>query len=231
MEIRFSVSDPVANTNTVWSSQGHLATVSSRLNNPVKPAAAHHPSVTIAPASEVAPASTPSKASIPPEKTAFEDPAIKAHREISEIRARMLADLQSKPPEAVIEFQSKPSVAVVKREPPVEEELGTAKIQGLDVRGHRTTIKTPIGAVGNSAILLETRERWYAIDPGLNFLTVRMVENDLLNGKRTKELVKFDQSEPDPSVFHPPAGYEIVTVPEEKQEAPRPQPMPPVHLH
>jgi hypothetical protein len=123
--------------------------------------------------------------------------------------------------------QLKPPLPFVKHEPPVEEDLGTAKMQGFDVRGHRTTFKTPIGEIGNSAPLVHTWDRWVAINPGLTGLLVREVRSDLQYGKSTNELVKFDQIEPEPSVFQPPAGYEIVTVSEEMQEAPHPQPKPP----
>jgi hypothetical protein len=94
---------------------------------------------------------------------------------------------------------------------PVVENLGTESIQGLEARGSRTTITIPAGTVGNEAPLVNTVERWTALDAGLNRLVVREISDDARSGKQTKELTSFERSEPDPSVFQPPAGYEIVS--------------------
>ncbi|MGA7686439.1 MAG: hypothetical protein WCC32_01390 [Terriglobales bacterium] len=93
---------------------------------------------------------------------------------------------------------------------PTVENLGTESIQGLEAKGTRTTITIPAGAVGNEAPLVNTVERWTALDAGLNRLLVREISDDARSGKQTKELASFERSEPDPSVFQPPAGYEIV---------------------
>lgn len=94
---------------------------------------------------------------------------------------------------------------------PRVENLGMASVQGVEARGTRTTTTIPAGAVGNEAPLVSTTERWTAIAVGLNGLMVRQTIDDPQSGKWTKELTSIEQSDPDPAVFQPPSGYEIVT--------------------
>lgn len=91
------------------------------------------------------------------------------------------------------------------------EDLGTETIQGVEARGHRTTRTTPAGVIGNDAPVVSTDEAWFAVAPGFRGLKVREITDDPQSGKRDTELVNLNQSEPDASVFQPPAGYEIVT--------------------
>ncbi len=99
----------------------------------------------------------------------------------------------------------------IQREKPSIEDLGTETIQGVEAHGRRTTMITPAGTIGNSEPLTTTTERWMATAPGLSDLLVRMVTDSPESGKQTRELVSLTQSEPDPSVFEPPEGYEVVT--------------------
>jgi hypothetical protein len=94
---------------------------------------------------------------------------------------------------------------------PVIENLGTASIQGVEARGTRTTNAIPAGEVGNEASLVTTTERWTAVAVGLKGLVVREITDDPRWGKWTKELTSISQEDPDPALFQPPAGYEIVT--------------------
>jgi hypothetical protein len=94
---------------------------------------------------------------------------------------------------------------------PTVEDLGVETIQGIEARGRVTTTTTPAGAVGNNEPLVRTSETWTAVVPGLNGLMVSSVIDDPRMGKTTRELTNLSQSEPDPSVFQPPAGYEIVS--------------------
>lgn len=91
---------------------------------------------------------------------------------------------------------------------PVREELGTDTIMGVEVHGYRTTRTTPAGRIGNDKPLVHTDESWVAPSLGL---TLRQISDDPQMGKTTRELVNLDLSEPDPSVFQPPADYEVVT--------------------
>jgi hypothetical protein len=98
------------------------------------------------------------------------------------------------------------------------EDLGTMSILGVEARGSRSSTTIPVEAIGKhkrhppQARTTEVRssELWQAIAPGLNGLVVRQVSEDAHSGKTSRELVKFNQSEPDAAVFRPPIGYEIV---------------------
>jgi len=91
------------------------------------------------------------------------------------------------------------------------ENLGTQSIQGIEARGRRYTTTIPAGAMGNDAPLVSTSERWTALTAGLTSLTVRDIINDPRQGKTTRELTNLTQGDPDPTMFQPPEGYEIVT--------------------
>jgi len=95
-------------------------------------------------------------------------------------------------------------------ERPVVEQLGTASIQGIEARGTRTITTIPAGEVGNDAPLVRTSEVWSAIAVGLKGLLVREITDDPRSGKWDRELTSISQSDPDPSLFQPPDGYEIV---------------------
>ena len=91
------------------------------------------------------------------------------------------------------------------------EDLGTDRIQGVEARGRRTTTTTTLaGAKKKSVKQVSTFEEWRAMAPGLRGLLARELSDDPQQGKMTKELVKFRQAEPDPSIFQLPAGYEVV---------------------
>jgi hypothetical protein len=93
---------------------------------------------------------------------------------------------------------------------PTVEDLGTLTFQGVEARGRRITSTTPAGAIGNDAPLVRTTETWTATAPGLRSLVARSVIDNPQSGKTTRELTNLTQAEPDPSVFQPPEGYEIV---------------------
>ena len=91
------------------------------------------------------------------------------------------------------------------------EQLGSQTIEGIEAHGSRVTQTTPSGAVGNSQLLVSSRESWQASVNGIS-LTVREVDDDPKNGKRITELVKFSLGEElDPASFQPPEGYGIST--------------------
>jgi hypothetical protein len=94
---------------------------------------------------------------------------------------------------------------------PEMEDLGTETIQGIEARGRRVTRTTPAGAVGNSEPLVHTTETWSASAPRMGGILVREIVSDPQMGQRNKELVSFSPGEPAPSIFQPPAGFEIVT--------------------
>lgn len=91
------------------------------------------------------------------------------------------------------------------------ENIGTESIQGVEARGRRYTTTIPTGAAGNDAPLVSTSEVWTALAVGLNGLLVRDIRDDPRSGKTARELTSLSQGDPDPTIFQPPEGYEIVT--------------------
>jgi hypothetical protein len=115
-------------------------------------------------------------------------------------------------------------------EKPVIEKLGTATIEGIEARGERITRTIPAGSQGNDAPLVRTEEIWRAIPAGLGQMTLRNITDDPRYGKTTREVKSLTQGDPDPALFQPPEGYEIVnqspaeiTCPSDEGMAPPPR--------
>lgn len=89
------------------------------------------------------------------------------------------------------------------------EDLGVETIEGVEARGRRTTITTPVGLIGNSEPLVSTHESWLSTTMRPS-LAVREINDDPDSGRMTKELTSISLSEPDESVFQFPQGYEVV---------------------
>ncbi|WP_263372972.1 hypothetical protein [Granulicella aggregans] len=96
------------------------------------------------------------------------------------------------------------------RPKPVFEALGTDTIQGIEARGRRITTTYPAGEIGNQYPLVTTSEVWTATAPALSGMIVRETSDDPRTGTRSKELVSYEQGDPDAAIFQPPASYEIV---------------------
>lgn len=103
---------------------------------------------------------------------------------------------------------SEPVVTRPATQHPVQESLGRDVIQGLQVHGSRSTFTTPAGQIGNDQPLVRTTDAWFSDEYRLE---ARMINDDPQQGKTTRELVGFTPGEPDPSLFQPPQGYEVVT--------------------
>jgi hypothetical protein len=86
-----------------------------------------------------------------------------------------------------------------------KEDLGERVIEGIRARGVRTTITYPAGHLGSKVPSSEIHELWLA--PEMN-LIVRVVDGDSHGVQRIWGLEKISL-QPDPSLFMPPAGYEI----------------------
>ena len=99
---------------------------------------------------------------------------------------------------------SKAGAHIAQNANPVQD-LGTETIFGVEAHGERRASRPP-SADGASQVA-HTHDRWRAVDPGLNGLIVREVSD----GRTTRELLAFEQREPDPQAFEPPQGYEIIT--------------------
>lgn len=91
------------------------------------------------------------------------------------------------------------------------EDLGTQTMDGLLVRGTRTTTTIPAGTQGNDLPMQIVTENWVSEDLKV---TVLSTTSDPRNGVHTTRLTQIDRSEPDPSLFEIPADYTIVQQPQ-----------------
>jgi hypothetical protein len=87
------------------------------------------------------------------------------------------------------------------------ESLGTQPIEGLLADGTRMTTTYPVGFMGNDRPLTTVTETWMSREIGMAVLTKT---SDPRQGERTGKLTNVSRAEPDPSLFQPPAGYEVV---------------------
>jgi hypothetical protein len=88
------------------------------------------------------------------------------------------------------------------------EDLGQKNINGITAHGTRITTVVPVGAIGNDREFRSTTERWFSDD--LNLL-VKSVSSDPRFGTTTYELTNISRLPPDPSLFRPPADYNIMS--------------------
>jgi len=87
------------------------------------------------------------------------------------------------------------------------EKLGTETMEGFQVEGRRITTTWPAGsAMGNDRPITSVDETWFS--PELH-IVVLSKGTDPRNGEHTRKLVNIDRTEPDPSLFQPPADYTI----------------------
>jgi hypothetical protein len=87
------------------------------------------------------------------------------------------------------------------------ESLGTQTMEGVVVEGTRTTHIIPVGEAGNDRPMTVVREIWFA--PSLK-VTILMKTTDPRFGEQTNRLTNVDTSEPNLSLFQPPADYKVV---------------------
>lgn len=85
------------------------------------------------------------------------------------------------------------------------EDLGTRTINGIMAQGVRIVTTIPAGAIGNNEDLVVSTEHW--VSPELHVL-VKSVYSDPRFGTTTYELTNIQRTNPDPSLFQVPAGYE-----------------------
>jgi hypothetical protein len=86
------------------------------------------------------------------------------------------------------------------------EDLGTDTVDGVLVRGQRTTITYPAGSQGNDRAFSVVHEYWRAPDLNLQIVTKT---DDPRSGVHTRKLVNINRSEPDAALFQPPPDYTV----------------------
>ena len=92
------------------------------------------------------------------------------------------------------------------------ESLGTETMEGVAVRGTRTTTTIPAGKIGNELPILVVIETWYSSDLDTAILTRR---SDPRSGETGSRMINVARAEPSASLFQLPADFKVV-------EAPRP---------
>ena len=90
---------------------------------------------------------------------------------------------------------------------PPEAALGTKSIAGVEAVGTRETKMIPMGTIGNSSPIRTTMEYWYSQRLGFNALSIR---EDPRFGTQKFELSDVVMADPDPNLFAPPEGSQII---------------------
>jgi hypothetical protein len=86
------------------------------------------------------------------------------------------------------------------------EDLGSQSFAGLPVHGYRETTTLNSGTNGNDLPMSTVREFLYSPDLGFN---LRSMLDTAQLGRQTFIAQDVTTTEPDPSFFHPPVGYEL----------------------
>lgn len=86
------------------------------------------------------------------------------------------------------------------------EDVGEKEIDGIMVKGTRTTITTPAGAIGNEREIVATSETW--VSPELD-VVVLTTSSDPQYGTTTHKLQNIQRGDPDPALFQVPADYTV----------------------
>jgi hypothetical protein len=86
------------------------------------------------------------------------------------------------------------------------DDLGTQNMEGVLVKGTRSTMTIPAGSMGNDRDINVVTERWYSPDLQMNIMTKR---SDPRMGESVFQVTNLSRSNPDPSLFAPPADYQI----------------------
>jgi hypothetical protein len=86
-----------------------------------------------------------------------------------------------------------------------EEDLGTRRMEGVDVHGIRDTQTIPTETAGGKELTV-VDEYWYSEDLRLNML---VIHKDPRTGEQTTTVTQLSRSEPDPAIFEIPSGYRV----------------------
>jgi hypothetical protein len=90
------------------------------------------------------------------------------------------------------------------------ENLGTQTIEGVSAEGKRDTVTIPAGQIGNDRPIEIVSETWFS--PELHTMVMRK-HSDPRVGETVFKLTDIRRSEPDASLFQPPAGAKVSVEP------------------
>lgn len=86
------------------------------------------------------------------------------------------------------------------------ENLGTQTMEGVSVQGERRSHTIEAGQIGNDRPIQIVEEHWYSPDLQMDIMNRHV---DPRTGEQTMRVVNIQRGEPDPSLFQPPAEYQI----------------------
>jgi hypothetical protein len=86
------------------------------------------------------------------------------------------------------------------------EKLGGKTIAGVYAEGTRLTVTYPVGFFGNDKPIITYHETWMSSELKIVVLNV---EDDPRTGTRVTEVTNLDRGEPNPALFQVPEGYTI----------------------
>lgn len=98
----------------------------------------------------------------------------------------------------------------VAEKPSKTEDIGTQNMEGVLVKGTRTTMTIAAGSMGNDRDINVVTERWYSPELRMNIMTKR---TDPRMGETVFQVTNLSRSNPDPSLFTPPADYQMKDAP------------------
>jgi len=89
----------------------------------------------------------------------------------------------------------------------IHEDLGIRNFDGFDAVGTRDTTTYNEGVIGNDRSFSVTREFWFSERLGID------LESDIANplfGEEIFTVTDLNSAEPDPTLFQPPAGFDVL---------------------
>ncbi len=90
------------------------------------------------------------------------------------------------------------------------EDLGKKVVDDVEVVGSHEVMTVPVGAIGNEKEQPVVKEFWYSPRLGINVTTKRF--DPRASAVQNFYVTAINQGEPDAQLFHPPAGYRMVTM-------------------
>ena len=89
----------------------------------------------------------------------------------------------------------------------INEDLGKQLVSGVEVTGTRESVTYNPGQFGNDRQVTVSKEFWYSPQLGLNLISKR---SDPRFGTQTFTVTNLTLAEPDPQLFEPPAGIQVI---------------------
>jgi hypothetical protein len=126
---------------------------------------------------------------------------------LAPVEGTAIASRASAPVNPVKQAEAAAPIADLKAPQFAFEKLENQIIEGVLAEGTRITTTSPEGSLGNDRPIISVHETWTSPELKVPLLNKSM---DPRFGERTEKLTNISRSEPDQSLFQPPADYTIV---------------------